>query len=54
MPSEFIGSLVSIDCGELGAYQGRVEKIDPVMNTLTISHAFRNGLCCDQHEINLR
>ncbi|CAG5134830.1 unnamed protein product [Candidula unifasciata] len=53
MPSEFIGSLVSIDCGQLGAYQGRVVNIDPVMNTLTISHAFRNGLCCDQPEISL-
>ncbi|CAG5123889.1 unnamed protein product [Candidula unifasciata] len=53
MPSEFIGSMVSIDCGELGTYQGRVEKIDPVMNTLTISHAFHNGLRSDLSVVNL-
>lgn len=56
MPSEleFIGSMVSIDCGQLGTYQGRVEKIDPVMNTITITHAFHNGLRCDLSEVNLR
>lgn len=59
MPSErdqgnFIGSMVSIDCGKLGTYQGHVEKIDPEMNTLTISHAFHNGLSCEQNEVNLR
>lgn len=52
--SEFIGSLVSIDCGQLGIYQGRVEKVDSDMNTLTISHAFHNGLSCDLPEISLR
>ncbi|GFO07726.1 enhancer of mRNA-decapping protein 3-like [Plakobranchus ocellatus] len=45
--------MVSIDCGPLGTYQGRVQKIDPVMNTLTITHAFMNGLKCDQPELNL-
>ncbi|XP_013064884.2 enhancer of mRNA-decapping protein 3-like [Biomphalaria glabrata] len=52
-PSNFIGSMVSIDCGQLGIYQGHVKKIDPVMNTLTITHAFHNGLRCDQSEVNL-
>ncbi|KAK3729099.1 hypothetical protein RRG08_005471 [Elysia crispata] len=52
-PTNFIGSMVSIDCGPLGSYQGLVQKIDPVMNTLTITHAFVNGLKCDQPELNL-
>ena len=52
--TNFIGSMVSIDCGPLGTYQGLVEKIDPDMNTLTITHAFLNGLKCDQPELNLR
>ncbi|GFR69554.1 enhancer of mRNA-decapping protein 3 [Elysia marginata] len=52
-PTNFIGSMVSIDCGLLGTYQGLVQKIDPVMNTLTITHAFLNGLKCDQPELNL-
>ncbi|CAL1546732.1 unnamed protein product [Lymnaea stagnalis] len=45
--------MVSIDCGPLGTYQGHVQKIDPIMNTLTITHAFHNGLRCDQSEVNL-
>ncbi|XP_005093985.1 enhancer of mRNA-decapping protein 3 [Aplysia californica] len=57
MPSEsatgFIGSMVSIDCGKLGTYQGHVQRVDADMNTLTITHAFHNGLRCDQSEVNL-
>ncbi|KAH9513310.1 enhancer of mRNA decapping [Bulinus truncatus] len=52
-PNHFIGSMVSIDCGSLGIYQGHVRKIDTLMNTLTITHAFHNGLRCDQSEVNL-
>ena len=52
--SQFIGSMVSVECGSLGSYQGRVKSVDTDLNTLTLTHAFHDGLHCDKPEINLR
>ena len=52
--TNLLGSMVTVDCGMLGAYQGQLIKFDSDMNTLTLKHAFHNGLRCEQMEVNLR
>ena len=51
----YVGSLVSLDCGEvLGTYQGQVRNVDNSSQLLTISKAFRNGIKCEVPEITIR
>ena len=53
--SEWIGSLVSIDCGEtLGTYQGQVSTVDAKTQALTISKAYRKGIQCSVPLITLK
>lgn len=55
MSTDFVGSLVSLDCGEvLGTYQGLVSKIDEQTQMVSISKAFRNGVKCDVQDITIR
>ncbi|XP_046543062.1 enhancer of mRNA-decapping protein 3-like [Haliotis rubra] len=54
MTCEWVGSIVSLDCGEaLGTYQGQVRKIDNVTQALTIFKAYRNGLRCEVPELTI-
>ncbi|XP_043933135.1 enhancer of mRNA-decapping protein 3 isoform X2 [Protopterus annectens] len=44
MAANWIGSIVSIDCGEgLGVYQGRVSLVDPNCQTIALTEPFHNG-----------
>lgn len=53
--TQFVGSLVSIDCGEsLGTYQGEVSAVDTETQTLSISKAYRNGIQCTIPLITLK
>jgi len=55
MESQFIGSMVSIDCGEvLGIYQGRLDGIDQSKQMLTIVSAFHNGTRCSVPQISIK
>uniref|UniRef100_A0A914GV04 DFDF domain-containing protein n=1 Tax=Globodera rostochiensis TaxID=31243 RepID=A0A914GV04_GLORO len=45
--AEFRGSLVRIDCGEEGVYQGIVLEVDPEKAYLKIKNPFRNGVSLD-------
>ena len=54
MDGQFIGSLVSIDCGEvLGVYQGEVDAVDTETHSISIVSAFRNGLKCTVPRITI-
>ncbi|XP_050400286.1 enhancer of mRNA-decapping protein 3 [Patella vulgata] len=54
MSTEWVGSVVSLDCGEsLGTYQGQVTCINNASQTLTLRNAFRNGLKCEVPDITL-
>jgi len=47
METRYIGSMVSIDCGEvLGIYQGILSGIDQSKQMLNIVNAFHNGMRC--------
>ncbi|XP_033751004.1 enhancer of mRNA-decapping protein 3-like [Pecten maximus] len=54
MGSDFIGSIVSLDCGDpLGTYQGQLKSVNNRAQTLTIFKAYRNGLKCEVQNITL-
>jgi len=55
METKFIGSMVSIDCGEvLGVYQGVLDGIHPSKQMLTIVDAFHNGTRCSVPHITIK
>ncbi|KAL5005296.1 hypothetical protein ScPMuIL_018752 [Solemya velum] len=55
MCTQWIGSIVSLDCGEtLGTYQGQVRTISSDCTTLQIVGAYRNGLRCEVPDITIR
>ena len=48
----FVNWTVSIDCGStLGQYQGQIIRVDPLNQTLTLQHAFHNGILLDEESI---
>jgi hypothetical protein len=48
----FVNWTVSIDCGsKLGNYQGQIKSVDQINQTLTLKHAFHNGILIDEHLI---
>jgi len=48
MSDKYLGSYVSIDCGDpIGVYQGQVTDIDTITQTLTLKDAWKNGLSCN-------
>lgn len=54
MADQFVGCMVSIDCGEvLGIYQGLLDVVDSSKQTLTIVCAFRNGTKCSVPRITI-
>ncbi|CAH1796386.1 unnamed protein product [Owenia fusiformis] len=54
MSASWVGSVVSIDCGDvLGTYQGYVKDVNGAEQTLSISRAYRNGLTCKLPVITL-
>jgi hypothetical protein len=45
----FLNWTVSIDCGSiLGIYQGQIKSVDEIQQTLTLKHAFHNGVLLDE------
>ncbi|XP_062406012.1 enhancer of mRNA-decapping protein 3-like isoform X3 [Sardina pilchardus] len=52
MASDWLGSLVSINCGAtLGVYQGEVSAVDPSSQTLSLRQPFHNGIRCSVPEV---
>jgi enhancer of mRNA-decapping protein 3 len=48
----FVNWTVSIDCGSKhGNYQGQIKSVDQINQTLTLKHAFHNGILIDEHSI---
>ncbi|XP_063045314.1 enhancer of mRNA-decapping protein 3-like [Engraulis encrasicolus] len=53
MASDWLGSLVSIDCGTtLGIYQGEVSAVDPRAQTISLRQPFQNGIRCPVPEVS--
>ncbi|CAM2706177.1 unnamed protein product [Rotaria socialis] len=49
----FVNWTVSIDCGAtIGNYQGQIKSVDAINQTLTLKHAFHNGILIDQDGLN--
>jgi hypothetical protein len=45
----FLNWTVSIDCGTtLGNYQGQIKSVDRINQTLTLKHAFHNGILLEE------
>ena len=54
MANHFIGSMVSIDCGEvLGMYQGLLDAVDTNTQALTIVQPFHNGMKCQVPKVTI-
>eukprot|EP00062_Callorhinchus_milii_P002656 gi/632939021/ref/XP_007907332.1/ PREDICTED: enhancer of mRNA-decapping protein 3 [Callorhinchus milii] len=52
MAVNWIGSLVSINCGEtLGVYQGKISAVDQTSQTISLTQPFRNGVKCSVPEL---
>lgn len=55
MASDWLGSLVSINCGPtLGVYQGEVAFVDQSSQTISLRHPFHNGIKCPVPEVTFR
>ncbi|CAF0952484.1 unnamed protein product [Adineta steineri] len=51
----FLNWTVSIDCGSnIGNYQGQIKSVDGINQTLTLKHAFHNGILIDEEFILLK
>jgi hypothetical protein len=49
----FVNWTVSIDCGAIiGNYQGQIKSVDEINQTLTLKHAFHNGILIDEDGIH--
>ncbi|CAB1322645.1 unnamed protein product, partial [Coregonus sp. 'balchen'] len=52
MAADWLGSLVSINCGEaLGVYQGEVSSVDQSSQTISLRQPFHNGVKCPVPEV---
>nr|XP_005994153.1 PREDICTED: enhancer of mRNA-decapping protein 3 isoform X2 [Latimeria chalumnae] len=52
MATDWIGSVVSINCGEtLGVYQGKVSAVDRASQTISLTQPFHNGIKCPVPEV---
>ncbi|KPP72806.1 enhancer of mRNA-decapping protein 3-like [Scleropages formosus] len=52
MASDWLGSLVSINCGAtLGVYQGQVSAVDQASQTISLKQPFHNGIKCPVPEV---
>ncbi|XP_040824280.1 enhancer of mRNA-decapping protein 3 [Ochotona curzoniae] len=55
MATDWLGSIVSINCGEsLGVYQGRVSAVDQISQTISLTRPFHNGVKCLVPEVTFR
>jgi len=55
METKYIGSMVSVDCGEvLGIYQGLLDSIDQSKQMLTIVDAFHDGTRCSVPRVTIK
>ena len=54
MSGKYLGSYVTVDCGELsGCYQGQVSNVDTLKQTLTLKDVWKNGLKSSIDEVTL-
>jgi enhancer of mRNA-decapping protein 3 len=54
MADQFIGSMVSIDCGDvLGMYQGLLDGVNTSTQALTIVQAYHNGTKCQVPRVTI-
>lgn len=52
MATDWVGSVVSIDCGAtLGVYQGEVSSVDHSSQTISLKHPYHNGVKCPVPEV---
>ncbi|KAM4748324.1 enhancer of mRNA-decapping protein 3 [Rhinophrynus dorsalis] len=55
MATEWLGSIVSINCGDtLGVYQGCVSSVDQANQTISLTQPFHNGVKCLVPEVTFR
>jgi enhancer of mRNA-decapping protein 3 len=54
MSGKYLGSYVTVDCGELfGCYQGQVSNVDTLNQTLTLKDVWKNGLKSSIDDVTL-
>lgn len=54
MSGKYLGSYVSVDCGELfGCYQGQVSNVDTFNQTITLKDVWKNGLKSSTDDVTL-
>lgn len=54
MGEKYLGSYVSVDCGDfIGYYQGKVSTVDTFNQTLTLKDVWRNGLKASIDDVTL-
>ena len=51
--SSWVGQAVSIECSDLGVFQGLVESVDSDTSTVTIKNAFVDGRPCEHRSISI-
>lgn len=50
---EYVGCRVSLDCGQMGFFQGVINRINLQEQTVTLEKPFENGLACKFPEVTL-
>ncbi|KAI9555684.1 hypothetical protein GHT06_018199 [Daphnia sinensis] len=54
MSGKYLGSYVSVDCGEMfGCYQGQVSNVDTFNQTITLKDVWKNGLKSSTDDVTL-
>lgn len=54
MSLNFVGCLLSVDCGNDGVYQGIVKEVNEKEQTLVLTNPFCNGMPCNKQHVALR
>lgn len=40
---EFLGKFISVNCGDVGVFQGQIVQVDPCTQKIILEKAFHNG-----------
>lgn len=51
--SQWIGQVVSVECFNVGVYQGVVSNVDSDTSTVTLKKVFKNGKPCEQNSVSI-
>ena len=54
MSEDCVGCCASVDCGDLGVFQGVISKVSFSDQSVTLEKPFLNGLACKFSEITLK